>query len=219
MYETEGQAQEAVEKLREYRIQADAATILAPSAGQEQRTVDDAVSSGRLAPVFAKACVAGLRQGRWVVAINTPFGIGSQVEDVLRRYGPIDTSTLPVARTNMAAPLSEALGLPVLTEGKSKAVLAFSDTYFTPNLLLSNSRSTSFGLPQLTGGKGPYRSTFGIPLLTNGRATIIPMPTLTGTSGGAYSSTFGIPLLWNSSTPLSGLFGLPVLTRRSGDGD
>lgn len=100
-------------------------------------------------------------------------------------YFFMDPETIEeLSKQNRGTPLSDFLGMPVLSNRKPKAQLFQSDA------------KVSFGFKLLSSGPAPLSSMLGLPLLK--------------TSTGKTAS-MGMPLLSDNPAPLSSKIGLPLL--------
>lgn len=182
------------ERLRAVQVAPAAATAYAKEAAR---------TNGSLVVVYAPF-------SRAVPAVAELEACGATAIDVPDHYRrSVDNAAplsemlgLPVLSRN-PAPLSSLFGLPVLTSGKSNTNLMnnpapLSNAINLP-LLKDGPGDKSFGLPLLKDGPGD--KSFGLPLLKDGPG----------------DTSFGLPLLSRNPTPLSSLFGLPVLSKRPGE--
>ncbi len=139
VYATRIKAEEAVSGLKQYGFSPDSITVIDGTADAGQLAAKGIPAAE--APAYA-AAVAG---GASLVCIDPPFGHGLAATDILDRCGPMDMaagSAAPGAVPgDKAAPLSDALHVPVLTEDKPSTV-HYADN---PAPL-----SAALGLPVLT---------------------------------------------------------------------
>ncbi|MEM8606128.1 MAG: hypothetical protein AAGF92_03435 [Myxococcota bacterium] len=183
--------------------------------GPTEGSVDAAIEAGFIAPGQRRRCERALESGHWVVGVSAQFGYAVYAEGALDRHGPVET--IPITTRPDPAPLSSALGIPVLSKTPSSARLMRTNRYILGEPKLSKKSapfSSTFGMRLLS--KSPrQRSTFGMPLLSKNGAPFSSMfriPLLTKSKTGK-SSSFGFPLLSDNPTPLSSLFGLRVLSK------
>ncbi len=222
MYETEQDAMAAVDALDAAGFLADEVSILTPADNDE--AVEAAVRNGFLrAGSLTEVCYSGLRNGRSVVSVKAQFGRGQGASNALQAGGPVDTDLIPEYVSEDAAPFSDLIGMPVLTDSRSSSELVSSSYHALPNFfgmgLLSRRAtplSSMFGMRTLSKPKGPRKRSFGLPLLSSNPAPLSSMfriPTLTR-SGGPGNKSFGFRLLSSNPAPLSRILGIRPLTRR-----
>ena len=220
LYESEARARSALESLASAGFLADESLLLTPADIGE---IEAAIQAGFLrAGSLEEVCSDSLHDGLSVVAVKAQFGRGQLATAALEAGRPVDTELLPEYVSVQAAPLSEILGIPVLTDGRSSSELV------SPNFALSNvfgiallSRSPTplsslFGLPTLSRSKGPSRRSFGLPILSRGPtplSSLFGLPTLSRPKG-PWRRSFGLPLLSRNPAPLSAILGLRTLSKR-----
>lgn len=223
MYESEEGARAAVDNLAAAGFVAEEVSVLTPADAADTAAVEAAIQDGFLrAGSLTKVCWSGLRNGRSVVSVKAQFGRGQSATNALQACGPVDTELIPEYETGHAAPFSELLGIPVLTDSRSGSELVRSD-YALSGLfgmrLLSRSPaplSSLFRIGTLSRPRRPRRRSLGLPLLSNSPAplsSLLRIPTLTR-SGGPKRKSFGLPLLSRNPAPLSTILGIRPLTRR-----
>jgi hypothetical protein len=217
MYDKEERARDAVAKLREAGFSDDAIFELAPGAAQ---SVASAIEVGRLMGYRAKFYAERVKQGRSLVAVEAPFGRGEQATQILDGCGPVDLD-LKVPEDAVknewgeGAPLSHALGLPVLSRNNptplsdtlGMSTLARSDTYLTSKLPKWQYILSGPDGPRLSKNPAPLSSMLGLPLLSH-RAS----RTKLSSNPAPFSSALGLPTLSKNPTPLSSALGLALLS-------
>ncbi len=231
LYATEESAREAVRILEESGFAEDAILLVTPpeKAGAEAKMIQSAVDEGLLPGSHIRTCTAGLKQGRSIVSVDAPFGSAQAAVEILEECGPVDSERLPPPLRHNPAPLSEFLGIPVLSSQRPTEVeLPKSNSYSFPSWfglgLLSRGAtplSSLFGIPTLTSPKKRWEKSFGLPLLSRNPT---PLSKLTGlrtltSSKRSKETSFGFRLLSRNPTPLSSLFGLRVLSKKDRDRD
>jgi len=192
-------------------------TLIEPVRG-EMAEADDlasrAVKAGVLLGDKSAAHMENLRQGRTLLAVRAPFGRALQATDILDSHDPVAVAGPAEGRpesrhvflSEMGAPLSSLLGLPVLSKTRP-------------------SRSGFLGLPTLSGNRsyltgrlsnfGRRKSSMGVPLLSSNRV-LFPMPLATrAKSGAGWTRSFGFKMLSPRATPLSSLFGVHLISGRT----
>ncbi len=211
VYVSEEAARAAAEDARQT---FDAVGVIGPDEG----SVDAGIKAGFIDRAQRARCAHALRNGQWVVGVSAPFGYSVEAERALERHDPIET--IPVTMRDDPAPLSSALGIPVLSNVRSSTQLMKNRFIFGEPKLSKKAApfSSILNLPLLTKSQ-LQKSTFGIPLLSkNGTpfSSMFRFPLLTKSKTGK-SSSFGFPLLSDNPTPLSSLLGLRVLSKDDDD--
>ncbi len=218
-YESADRARDAATHLADLGFEN--VSLLTPSAspGEGSALVRAAVAAEMIPGSHQRLCISSLEQGRSIVAVAAPFGRGQKAIEVLEQFGPVDTDRIPVYSPRSAAPFSESLGIPVLAKFSPMTDLSIM-TYTTGSrTLLSRNPtplSSMLGLKTLTTSKGPWTSSFGMPLLSSNPA---PLSSMIGWRPLVKTylrkdTSFGFPLLSRNPAPLSSLFGLRVLSKR-----
>jgi len=231
LFESQEKAMNAVAALRK-RFDDDAITVVSPAkrppavqGRPEAPAVDNAfepLKAAGLSTAAATKCAEEVRRGRTAVVVRAPFGFAKGAAETLDEFAPVLADIRDETRSldDDPAPLSEALGLPLLSNNPAPLSLMFGLRVLSRNQdsrikLMSNpaplsnvfrlpllsrgleSRTRSFGLPLLSSNPAPLSSLLGLKLLSNEPAPL--------------SSALGLPELSDNPTPLSSLFGLPVL--------
>lgn len=222
LFETEQLAHQAAAKLREGGFRPATISVIAPMAGREAAIVEAAVEAGTIPGNHANVCREALQRGRHVLSVETPFGFEQDAIDILEDSGAVDTGSLPAYLPDDAAPLSDLLGIPVLSQSRTTTQLARRE-YIFPSWLglgLSSKKaaplSSMFGMKTLSKEKRPWNSSFGLPLLTKSSGPTFGFKALTKEKR-PWTSSFGFPLLSKNSAPLSSMFGIRLLSRRDDD--
>lgn len=188
IYTEEQHARDAAAALMAAGLSRSAVNVLVPVAGQEAATVHSAIDDRRLPGSHVHAATEALRKGQTVLAVDLPYE--SQVAiDIMERYGPVETDTLPSLPRRNPAPLSDLLGIPVLSGTESRATLVSG----------GRSRFVMDFFPLLKDGVAKKRTSFGFPLLKKG---------LTGKD-----KSFGFPLLKEPVAKKNKSFGFPMLSK------
>lgn len=213
-YENESQAREAHRDLLDMGLARDELSLIEPAFESEElesRAVRASVFLGDDDTDHA----AQLRRGRYLVAVKAPFGRALQATHILDFHEPVaaagpagGTHHPHVFLSEMPAPLSKLLGLPVLSNTKPSRsgflglrTLAGNRSYLTGKLgSRDSSRGSSFGIPLLSANPAPLSSMTAMPLATRVR------------SGERWSRSFGLRMLSGHSTPFSSFFGIPLLS-------
>jgi hypothetical protein len=199
LYATAEQARIALASLQRWGFEPELITVVGPPAirpagmlpptgrmpGSERD--DDALAGalrGAGIPASHVAHYAGaVRNGATLVSVQAPFGTGGIAEELLDsgdpvvpEHSPFHTPLLP---SNLAAPLSSALGLPTVTaHGRttseaiglptvSREGRATSEAVGIPTL--ASPDHFTFGTPRVSHNPAPFSSLFGLPVLTRSR--------------------------------------------------
>lgn len=239
VYESAQKAQDTVKQLTDNNLPEDAYSLMV-SDGQASNSTDDiakAIIAGHpdwVPLAHAKAYAEQIQQGRSLVLVTPPFGRGTTIEKIMGDGGSLDLALPePEVRPYGATPLSDFIGLPVLSHGrsfeaKSGSFLAwfFGDasnpgfkfsSLFGMKMLTDNPAplSSMTGMKPLSTQKGPGDSSFGMPLLKRDNPT--PLSSKVGmkplsTKQSVGDSSFGMRTLSKNPTPLSSLLNLPLLS-------
>jgi hypothetical protein len=172
-----------------------------------------AIMAGFVLRSRAKVLAEGVRAGRSLVIVDAPFGRSGLAIDIMRPFGPVDSGLKPddepVATWDERTPLSSALWMPVLWRNKPAPLSSFfgmstlskGTTWLTALFpALTRSNWSLFG-PGLSARRNPS------PL-----SSLVGLKTLSS-SKGPWRTSFGLPLLSRNPAPLSSLFGLSLLSR------
>lgn len=168
MYESEQQAEEAASKLAELGIGNNLMVLLKPAFGAEESSVRDAIAAGRLPGSQVNVATKALRDGRSILSVELPYGMGQRVEDILESCNPVDTEKLVDLPSSNPSPLSDFFGIPTLVSSGSSSTK-----------LIDGPKERSLGFPLLTKGGRPIfgvklkqfrkNSSMGLKLLTDGK--------------------------------------------------
>ena len=132
----------------------------------------------------------------------SPYGSSTPYDGPL----PFPSSGEPSLPSDVADPLSRALGLPTL----SRRGRTTSEVLGLPTL--ANPDHFTFGSPRLSRDPAPFSRLFGLPVLSRRGRTLgeaLGLPEIIRSDRYA----FGTPRLFDSPAPLSSLLHLPVLLR------
>lgn len=225
MYPSEGQAREAIRLLEEEDLVLDRNKLhlFTPVPGSEAQTIQDAIAHGKLPSDHIHVCTRALQKGNCVLTVYPPFYRGSEAEQIMQGCGAVDTDDLPEYYPSNGTPLSDILGLPLLTSYKHTfnikmltAPKSKTSSFGIPLLTKSKSKTSSFGIPLLSKSKSKT-SSFGIPLLTKSKSKNSSMGLPLLTKGGSKNSSFGLPLISHNPAPLSNMFNFRLLSKKSQD--
>lgn len=208
-------------------------TLITPSAvaGREDEAVETAIADGLMPDRYRKLCARSLREGRSLIAVATPFGAGETATLVMEEHGgTVYLDLMRRYRSDEAAPLSAALGLPTVVGYTPSTSLVSNDwslsSLFGMRLLSKNPAPLSSLIgwrPLSKPKKGPWKSSFGFPMLVRNPAplsSLFALRVLSKPKGPRreWRSSFGLPLLARNPAPLSSLLGFSTLWRyRRGD--
>ncbi len=221
IYETEKGAKDAVTRLEKAGFDDIKVFLAGDSEGKEAETVRSAVSDGIIPERKVLICTRSLKEGRSLVAVNAPFGKAQEAIKIMEAKGTVYSDLLRRYVPSSAAPLSNGLGLPVLSDFVSSTGLLRQDwnlsEKFGMPLLSKNQRGSdrSFGMKTLSTPKKEWKSSFGMPLLSKNPAplsSLFGMKTLTKPKP-PQDRHHGIPVLSKNPAPLSSFLGMKTLIR------
>lgn len=190
--------------------------------GREAVTVQQAIDAGQLPERKMQICVSSLKEGRSLVSVEVAFGLGKPALEILDSAETVDSDKIDRYIPNDAAPLSELLCIPVLSDYTPSSSLLGSDWNLSSKFgmgLLSKSqtpRASRFGMKTLSTPKKMEKS-FGFSLLSSNAAplsSLLGMKTIKSEKRGKHGS-FGLPYLSENPAPLSSLLGMKTLTDRA----
>ncbi len=221
-FSSEHAARDAVANLAKDGIPGRLAAVISPSPERSAEDVIASVDQSVLPGGYHKSVARALRHGRSVLCVTPPYGKSASAMRILARSGAVDTETISDYTPSDAAPFSEFLGLPVLTDGRSHLKLLRSDWTF----------SSWFGMGLLSKKATPLSSMFGMKTLsskTGSQAAGTSVQRMSGTAA-PFSSKLGMKLLSSkkgsraagsavermsgNAAPFSGFLGLRVLSKR-----
>lgn len=151
-------------------------------AGLSADELTTQMAKARVLKSEARVYAARVKQGHALVCVHAPFGMADAAMTVLQRFSPIDSGVpdAPLDRLlwDEAAPISSAFRWRVLLDDSA----TFSRFWnVAPLLKRGATTSSSLGLPESQGSRGPFGGTFPLPLLSS--------------KGTMLSSMLGLPLL------------------------
>lgn len=221
IYATEEGAKAAAARLAKAGLHDNKVFLASQATGKASEVVESAVKAGELPKSQTKICIESLKKGHSLVSTEAPFGSGQKALSAMESEGTVESDVLSRYTRDDPAPLSEALGIPVLSNYEPSTGLLSSNWSLSSKFglgLLSNKAtplSSMFGLPVLSKPKRDWRRSFGLPLLSNNPApfsSLFGMPTLSKEPKD-WNSSFGLPLLSDNPAPLSRLFGLKTIIK------
>ncbi len=220
-FETGAAANAAAEGLGQAGFRSSEVQVLSPSGGSSAEAVSSAIGDGFLrSGSLEECCVSALDRGLSVVAVKAQFGRGQRALAALHAHGPVESASIPVYESAEPAPLSELLGLPVLSQ-RSRSGGDLADSKFTLSgmfgiRVLSRSGRLWLGMKALS-SKGSKNRSFGLPLLSSNPAPLskLIMWKPLSANKGRWTTSFGFPLLSSNPTPMSSIWGISPLTRDS----
>jgi len=195
MYSSEHQAGEAIHALQELGYDNSAMTLLTQeSLGHHitpERVADAVSDQGELLGSFAIAFARGLQNGHSVVIVNAPFGEGFETGRALDSAHPVDPGGPDAVTPRNPSPLSDLLGIPVL----SNRGLSIWSKMFSP---LARHNFSMFG-SGLSNNPAPLSSMVGMKTVS---------------TKGMGNSSMGLPLLKKQKQNWTRSFGFPLLTKK-----
>lgn len=220
MYETEKKARSAVGRLKSEGFHDDTILLLTKpneSEGSSMELLESAVTAGFVPPDQVSSYVEGLDKGQSLVAICAPFGFGQQAIKILDSCGPVKIAALSSQEEaakiwgGRGVPLSSTLKLRVLWRDKPAPL---SDLLGRPTL--SRGRTFQNKYPELKSSDWSFSSRLGYRLLSSSpepTSAIFGFKTLSEQTGGdSWTSSFGLPMLSQDPAPLSSAFDLHLQT-------
>lgn len=245
MYANQETAAAALTALRDRGFRKDATHIIArpemqegtsPDAGTSIDPVLEAMTKIGVAPEHARIFAERVRHGEALVAVEAQFGTAQLATTVLEGANPVPvTVTVPEIEYSSgvnwasAAPLSSALGMPVLLSDatplsgflKWPALKRQSASSASLASIQKQSReaaplSSNLRLPVLLEKAAPLSDVLRWKAVFNDPAPLsekTKLPVLSGNPA-PLSTSLGLALLSNDPAPLSSLLKLPVLSKR-----
>ncbi|MEN7341801.1 MAG: hypothetical protein AAAFM81_02625 [Pseudomonadota bacterium] len=196
---------------QDYAQPRERSLVISPSDPSAAAKVDAAVESGMIDAVHSAAVKSALARGRTVmtsrpVSLNT----GRFVEKTLNAHC-VDRDAIYDYMPSNAAPLSTALGIPVLSHKKSETVLIKFDKDSSFGLKLLARRNFILGTPKLRQHKSAKGTSIARMSRTAAPVTGKIIPLLTKRKAPKQSA---VNRMSKSSAPFSSIFGLRVLSKR-----
>jgi hypothetical protein len=183
----------------------------APPADIE-RELHEAYDAGLLARHQVPYCRKQIEAGRYVVAVAASFGFTYEAIEIMEKHGAIADEVPPRRNKDDPSPLSDALGLPVLTDAKPATSLASSHWFF----------SSTFGMKLLSDKAAPLSSAVGMKTVIDRKG---PRNTKLSDKAAPLSSAVGMKTvidrkgprgtkLLDNPAPLSSALSIPTLTKK-----
>jgi hypothetical protein len=177
-------AADAASALRKYPLLAHHVFVVsaADAAGGSVDALAAAIAKTYVLLAEAKIYAPHLQRGGALVVVHPPFGSALTAITVLDKHGPVETGLEEKSEVGPtwddAAPLSSALGLPVLSHNPTP----FATFWNLPSITAGRaSLSKALGLPELTHSPAPLSDAIGLATLSDNPAPL--------------SKALGIPLL------------------------
>jgi hypothetical protein len=226
VFRTEADADAAVHDLEEAGFWTTGITVLRSGAG----TISAAeLQTHGLTEERAAHYAQRVAAGGAVVIVDPPFGWAVRANQILARPrggdsedAPADVHDVDTAHWNEAAPLSDALGLPILSHDPAPLSRLLGMSTLSANQRggagLSHNPaplSHALGLKVLSTSAAPLSSLLGLPTLSRKAAPLssaIGFRTLSGNAT-PLSSAMGLGVLSKNPAPLSSAVGAPTLTK------
>ena len=221
VYASEDAAKEIAARLAQAGLDNQRTYLAGSLKGQEDSALRAAAEEGFLPGSHIAICTGILKQGRSLVSVKAPFGQGELAIEIMQGDGDTLGEALPEPVVRNPSPLSDALGLPVLSDPTSMTELKESSWSLSGLLglgLLGGGAaplSSLFGMKTLTAQKRPWTSSFGMSLLSRNPAplsSMLGMKTLTAQKR-PWNTSWGFRMLSRNPTPLSSMFGMRVLSK------
>jgi hypothetical protein len=151
--------------------------LVTPETAGSAEGLVAAIKQGLVLEADARVYAQGILRGHSLVSLMAPFGAGRMYEELLDALDPVDTGLappLPEPAWDDAAPLSSALGLPVILPPSPyqfmglPAIIASGATTSAALGLgeLARHDFTVFGTPRLSHDPAPFSALLHLPLLT-----------------------------------------------------
>ncbi|MEM1260864.1 MAG: hypothetical protein AAGH76_00565 [Pseudomonadota bacterium] len=222
MFESADSARRALEAVKEDNLVGEGAWVIsADPATSAADVVDSAIAHGQLPDYFRHVARRAIESGQSVVCVKPVFGYGRIVERTLDAGGAIKTEQMPTYTPSNPAPFSDFLGWGTLTSYNFTFNIKqiTNDTWFLTTgrkgrFLLKPNRPW---LPGMTIKRKPPGWPWSMFLPALGKSKpFLPGKTIKRKPAGWPWSVF-MPSLSHNPAPLSNLFNLPLLTKRSDD--
>ena len=171
MYESEQNARDAAAMLIAAGLDRREVLILTPTPGQEAEAAQAAVADRKLPGTHVHVATQALKNGQTVLSVGLPY-MSQYTLDVMDSFDPVDPSSHPPQMPRRAAPLSEFLGLRVLTDSKSRTRLhkpSMDRSFGFPTLSRRKSNTklrTGRSKTKLSNNPTPFSSMLGLKVLS-----------------------------------------------------
>jgi hypothetical protein len=161
----------------------------AKKAAAAARSTDEIatdIMKGYVLRDHARVYAESVAKGSSLVTAHAPFGSARKVMAIMDEFSPVESGITEVSDHapiwDEAAPVSSALGMPVLASNTctfssvlgvpelASSSWSFSGLFGIPLLSRPAQKTTSFGLPLLSDNPAPLSSMLGLPTLTRDRA-------------------------------------------------
>lgn len=207
LFNTTGDAMEAVNELKDFKYGRVGIQLIAET--EDQFSFESMKEMG-VPDTEAQRFSERVGNGGALVVADPPFGSGARVVEILERSRSSDSGLSRAMEVRApdtaygdggpgqddAAPLSRALGLPLLSNNPEPLSAFFK----LPTLLRrQNPKPAPLGLPLLSNKAAPFSSAVGMPVLSRDAAP--------------FSSLIGMKVLTDDPAPLSSLLKMPVLSK------
>lgn len=205
LFNTTEDAMEAVHELKDFKYGRVGLQIIAQN---EDPFNSESMREMGVSDDDAQRFSERVGNGGALVIADPPFGSGARVVEILERARPSDSGLSRAMEVRApepaydgpgqddAAPLSRALGLPLLSNNPAP----LSSYFKIPTLLRrQNPKPAPLGLPLLLDKAAPLSSMIGMPVLSQDAAP--------------FSSLIGMKVLTDDPAPLSSLLKMPVLSK------
>jgi hypothetical protein len=210
-YETEYDANQAVEKLREAGISDSQIQTIKPHQGAE--AAGSYLRAGSLlgGSSSIEPYAIALERGQTLVATEAAFGSGVKISSIMDACNPVSLEAVTDADDpfHRGTPMSFTLGLPVLSRNNPTPLSDFLGLSTKPDHKPS---LTGIAGDELVNNNRPYTGFLKMPLLSSTASFFsrLGLPDLYREDLG--DKTFGLPLLTNRPAPLSDALRMSPLT-------
>jgi hypothetical protein len=151
----------------------------APASAASDDPVQSAIMSAYVLKAHAKVYAQEVRNGRTLISVRAPFGVGGIAEELLDECGPVKSAVVTADDSlrlwDDDAPFSSAIGAPSLV----RATAPFSAFWVLPTITsrggtffsgiglpeVSSSDSYLFGSPAISRSASPLSSMLGLPTI------------------------------------------------------
>ncbi|MEL7297429.1 MAG: hypothetical protein AAGJ86_07180 [Pseudomonadota bacterium] len=216
LFESEQAANAAIDALVAGEEPRGRSLVIAASDPNAAAKLDAAIAAGSIEEIHRDALAAGLSRGRTILSSRpSELNTGRFVEQTLNAHC-VDRDAIREYIPSNAAPFSDLLGIPVLSDSRSQTELVKFD------------KDSSFGIKLISHKATPLSSMFGLPVLRASKSAKGTSIAKMSQTSAPFSSKLGMKLLSKSKSakgtsvarlsrkaaPFSAFLGLRVLSKR-----